>query len=287
MATSAFLAFVPPASGQSGLLPGRVENRTSSCGAAETLTVQVSGSDLSPRVEVAPDRPTSLALPRGLYGVTVIRADGSLLEETRTLVLGDDFVLAIGCAGVASAAVPAPAAPARADGTVPEGFVPVRFVNTSGDCGEPREVEFRVDRRPVGTVADRGEVRGLLRVAGAVVDVMSGDRRLLTYSVARPRAGQALVFGCTYPDSAGSADGVPVAFENTTDQCPDASSRRSLTLWVDGLPVTGIGPGGKTGVRIRPGRHEFEVRVGWSRERVVRGAKEVLAPFRIHYGCGR
>ena len=78
-----------------------------------------------------------------------------------------------------------------------------------------------------------------------------------------------------------------MAFDNTTDACPEAPARHHLTLWVDGLPVVGVAPGGKAAVRVAPGRHDFEVRVGWTRQRVVRGQREVAGPFRIHYGCGR
>lgn len=275
------LAAMPRWAGaQSGLLSGRVINQTAACGPAEALTVQISGTDMSPRFDVPPDKSPALALPRGLYGVAVLRADGSLLEETNTLVASPDFVLAVGCAGI-----PRPLEFPKEGTAAP--VVPVRLVNTSGDCGDPRTVEFLVDRRFVGSVPDKGETRALVPEPGAIVDVLSAGRRLLTYSVSRPKAGQTLAFGCTFPDAAGVREGVPVAFENTTDQCPEATARRALTLWVDGLPVTGLAAGLKTAVRVAPGRHEFEVRVGWSRERVVRGAKDVAAPFRIHYGCGK
>jgi len=274
------LAIAPGASGQGGLLSGVLRNETGLCGAPEALTVQISGNDLSPRLSVPADRPVTVALPRGLYSVMVLRADGSLLEESATLVMSPDFVVTVGCAGI-----PKPLEPPK-EGAEPSG-VAVRLVNTTGDCGDPRTVDFQVDRRPVGPVADGREMRALVPATSVVVDVLNGGRRLLTYSVSRPRAGQALAFGCTFPDSAGSTEGVPVAFENTTDQCPDAASQRALTLWVDGLPVTGLAPGKKTGVRVQPGRHDFEVRVGWSRARVVRGAKDVSSSFRIHYGCGK
>ena len=279
------LAVAPAAFAQSGLLNGRVSNQSGLCGAAEPLSVQFMGNEMSPRIEVPTGAPVVVGLPRGMYSIAVIRADGSLLEETNTLLMAPDWVLTVGCAGM-----PAPSLPAAGANPAPAAAspaVPIRLVNTTGDCGDPKPVEFLVDRRSVGVVADRGQARVSVPADGAVVDVLSGGRRVMTSSVSHPKAGQTLAFGCTSPDLAGSGDGIPVAFENTTDQCPDPAARRALTLWVDGLPVTGVTPGRKTAVRFVPGQHDFEVRVGWSRERVVRGAKDVQASFRIHYGCGK
>jgi hypothetical protein len=278
----AALVVAPDALAQTGLLDGRILNQTGVCGPAEPLGVQIMGNDMSPRISVPTDAPVAVSLPRGMYSVAVLRADGSLLEETNTLLMSPGFVLTVGCAGIPTTAAPANAAPPAASL-----LVPVRLVNTTGDCGDPKSVEFLVDRRSVGSVADRGQIKVSVPADGTVVDVLADGRRVMTTSVSRPRAGQVLAFGCTFPDAAGSRDGVPVAFENTTDQCADPAARRALTLWVDGLPVTGLTPGKKTAVRFVPGHHEFEVRVGWSRERVVRGAKDVQASFRIHYGCGR
>jgi len=278
----AALAVAPAAFAQSGLLNGRVSNQSGLCGAMEPLGVQFMGNEMSPRIEVPTDAPVVVGLPRGIYSVAVIRADGSLLEETNTLLTAPDWVLTVGCAGLPKPVATADAGPAAASPPVP-----IRLVNTTGDCGDPKTVEFLVDRRSVGVVADRGQARVSVPADGAVVDVLSGGRRVMTSSVSHPKAGQTLAFGCTSPDLAGSGDGIPVAFENTTDQCPDPAARRALTLWVDGLPVTGVTPGRKAAVRFVPGQHDFEVRVGWSRERVVRGTKDVQASFRIHYGCGK
>jgi hypothetical protein len=270
-----------PAFADSGLLPGWVENVTGRCGNARALSVQVVGADVSPRVDVAPGRSTPIAVPKGLYGITVFDDGGILIEETRTLIRDGGFRILLGCGGRAL----------DSETNVPPDpdtrLVPVRLVNSSQDCGAPETVEFRAAGRALGTVPAGGSLDAQVPARELPVDVLSGDRRVLTFHVPTVTSGQSLVYGCTHPDLFGPRNGVSVAFANTTDACEDPGQVHHLTLWIDGLPVAGLAPGRSVALRVARGKHDFQVRVGMSRERVVRGSREVTAPFRIHYGCGK
>jgi len=213
-----------------------------------------------------------------VHRVVVSDGAGSSLEETLAWVRQDGFRLEVGCPW---------ATPGEAQAEDPAGVL-VMLANTTPSCGRPEEAEYRVQGRSVG-VLKPGETRRVRLPASrpVVVDVAVAGRRQWTFSIARPGNGETWAYGCTQPDLAQGTDGIAVAFENTTDQCPEPGRATHLTLWVDGQPVVGIPPGGRTAVRVSPGPHDFEVRPGLSLERVVRGQKDVQGPFRIHYGCGR
>jgi hypothetical protein len=267
-----------PARADTSLLPGSVANVTASCGAEGPLSVQFLGAVVSPLIEVPPGVLLPISLPGGLYNVTVTRRDGSLVEETRALVHDAGFRFAFGCARP-----PAPSDPAAG-----EAMVDAWLVNTSGACGDGREVEFLLDGRPAGKVADASEKAVRAPAGGTTVDAMGGGTRLLTFHLPRVAAGQSIVFGCTDPESVREdAPGVAVAFQNTTDACATTEERRHLTLWVDGLPRLGLPPGGKGVIRVQPGFRDVQVTVGRTRETVMRGLKDVGGPFRVRWGCGK
>lgn len=261
------------------LVPGRIVNRTDACGSAVSVAVQLMGAEMSPRIEVAAQGELPISLPRGLYGVAVIAEDGSLLEESRTLIGGPGFVVPAGCPSqpfvrVADAGPPAPE-------------VGMFLVNSSGDCGRPETVEFFMDGNPVGIVPAGERATRKVASRAALIEAFVDGRRSLSWSHPPIAEGGSLTYGCTYPELLAGTTGVPVAFENTTDTCTDPGQHRFLTLWIDGVPVVGVAPGQRAGVRVPSGRRSFQVFVGMSQERVVRGVKDVQAPFRIHFGCGR
>ena len=215
-------------------------------------------------------------MPRGVYGVAVMRGEGTVVEETQVQVRDRDFRLEFGCAEP-------PASEGKAEGDQVE----VRLANTAMDCGEPGAVEFRVNGRLAGLVGDGAVEDAKVPAGDVIVDVLRGKRRLLTWHIPAPKAGRTLAFGCSDPEAVGEGGGgIPVAFQNSTDLC-EAGQQKHLTLWLDGFPVIGLAPGGRTAVRVATGLHEVEVRVGRTRERVMSGSKFVTGPFRVHFGCGK
>lgn len=267
------------------LVNGTVANRSGSCGEGRDLVVQVSGGSQSVRIAVPSGAEAGLGLSREVHRILVTDAAGALVEETLIWVREEGFRLEVGC----PRRPPGPAAEMPGEGTAPgKGAVRVTLTNTTASCGRPEEAEFRIQGTVAATLGP-GESRQVALPAERpiVVDVAVGGRRQWTFSVARPREGETWAYGCTQPDLARASEGIPVAFENTTDQCPEPAGGLHLTLWVDGQPVVGLAPGGRTAVRVAPGLHQFEVRPGLTMERLVRGQRDVQATFRIHYGCGR
>ena len=195
------------------------------------------------------------------------------------LVVDAGFRLPIGCGG-------SPDAGTRDKPPVDPG-IPVRLVNTTADCGEAREVQFIVNGRNAGFVRPGETVDARAPAKDVLVEVVSGGRRL--YTTYRPvvAPGNSLFYGCTDPDAMSDRSGISVLFQNSTDECLDATEKRHLTLWIDRRPVLGMAPGGRAAVRVTAGRHVFEVLVGTTRQRVLKGVKDVLEPFRVHYGCGQ
>lgn len=259
---------------------GRIVNVTGSCGERVALSVQLLGAEVSPRVDVPADGEVAMSLPPGVYGVTAMAPGGVLVEESRVLVTRAGFRVPAGCPTRA----PAPEAfvpPAEGE------RVPVQLFNSSMDCGLPQTVEFVADGVWLGRLEPGARVAATAPRGATLIEAYVQGRR--AFSATRPaiEAGAVLTCGCTVADATGPAAGIPVAFENTTDTCTDPAQHRHLTLWVDGMPVVGVGPGQRAGVRVTPGPHAFQVFVGMTQERVVRGAKDVQAPFRIHFGCGR
>lgn len=226
---------------------GRVINRTSDCGEPQAIRVQIMGVDMSPRLELEPNAELPLTLSTGLYAVTVFDLDGRILEQSKALVLGSAFKLYVGCESK-------PAQPKVTQGTQPEGE---RFP----------EIKLRKEMQ---------------------IEAFVDGKRLLTGTYQNLVDGASVYFGCTFNDHIKSfSSGIPVSFQNTTDACSDPSQKRFLTFWVDGIPIEGIAPGKRGGVRVPPGDHVFQVFVGLTTERVVRGVKDVQSPFRVHFGCGR
>lgn len=261
------------------LVSGRIVNRTAACGDAVSVAVQLMGAEMSPRIEVAADGELPVSLPRGLYGVAVIAEDGTLLEESRTLIGGPGFLVPAGCPTI-------PFARTASDGGQ-AAEVGMNLVNSSGDCGRPESVEFFLDGNSLGSVPPGGRVTRRAASRTALIEAFVEGRRALSWTHPPLGEGGSLTYGCTYPELLAGTSGIPVAFENTTDTCTDPSQHRFLTLWIDGVPVVGVAPGQRTGVRVEPGKRSFQVFVGMSQERVVRGVKDVQTPFRIHFGCGR
>jgi len=274
------LVVVLPASLQAAdldLLPGTAFNVSARCGDPAPVSVQFMGADVSPLVDLPAGDGVPISLARGFYSVAATRRDGSTVEEAQVRVDGPGFRLAFGCA------TPFPP-PESVRLAADRGESQVRFSNTTGDCGDPRRIEFWADGRLAAAVGPGGSVEGRLPRADVVVDVVSGGKRLVSTHLATVRTGQHVFHGCTDPGA--PSEGVAIAFQNTTDACPDPLERRHLTLWVDSAPRLGLAPGGQ-GVAYGPrGRHEIKVLVGLTREKLVSGTREVVAPFRVRYGCG-
>jgi len=284
IATTLLLAALPVAA-EIPLVNGTVANRSEACGEARDLVVQVSGGSQSVRIAVPAGASAALGLSREVHRVLVTDSAGTLVEETLLSIREEGFRLEVGCSGGSlktAAEVP------RSEPSPGKGSVAVTLANTTPSCGRPEDAEFRIQGMAAGTLKP-GETRkaALPSERPLVVDVFTGGRRQWTFSAAKPRDGETWAYGCTQPDLARAAEGIPVAFENTTDQCPEPAGGIHLTLWVDGQPVIGLAPGGRTAVRVAPGLHHFEVRPGLTMERLVRGQRDVQATFRIHYGCGR
>jgi len=267
------------------LVTGNVVNRSGSCGQARDLAVQVSGGSQTVRVEVPAGSSVGIGLSREVHRILVTDAQGTLVEETLLWVREEGFRLEIGCPWTSGERPPESA---EGGGAPETGTETVTLANTTASCGRPEEAEFRIQGRRAG-VLKPAETRkvALPRGRPVVVDVATGGQRRWTFTVTRPRPGETWAYGCTQPDLARATEGIPVAFENTTDQCAEPKGGLHLVLWVDGQPVVGLPPGGRTAVRVAPGLHLFEVRPGLSMERLVRGQRDVQATFRIHYGCGR
>ncbi len=267
---------VAPAAADTSLLPGWVQNVSGRCGTFTPVRVHFLGNGLSPQVDLQGDVSAPVSMPRGVYGVTVTRGDGAVVEETQAQVRDGNFRLQFGCAEP-------PASDEPADGRQVE----VRFANTGLDCGEPGAVEFRVNGRAAARVGDGAVEVAKVPAGDVIVDVLRGGRRVLTWHVPSLKAGRTLAFGCSDPDAVGEGGGgIPVAFQNSTDLC-EAGQQKYLTLWLDGFPVIGLAPGGRTAVRVAAGVHQFEVRVGRTREKMMSGSKDVTGPFRVHFGCGK
>lgn len=261
-------------------LSGRVLNHTGLCGEVLALSVQLLGADVSPRVVVPGDGEVAISLPRGLYGVTALGPDGRVVEESRLLVLEPGFRVPVGC-------------PHRPDRVDDEGaaadpvLVPVDLFNASMDCGWPEIVSFFANGLPLGRVESGARLPAAAPRGATRFEVFADGKRSLSWTGPELASGASLTYGCTVPEHQGPLSGIAVAFENTTDSCTDPLQRRYLTLWVDGRPTVGLAPGQLGGVRVEPGAHRFEVFVGQTQERVIRGTRDVSAPFRIHFGCGR
>jgi hypothetical protein len=258
---------------------GRIRNRTGLCGEDHGLSVQLLGADMSPRFDLPAGGEVAMAVPRGLYGVTALGPDGRVVEESRVLVTAPGFLLSFGC----------PRNPGTTDVTAapPPVLVPVELFNSSMDCGRPETVSFFADGLPLGRVEPGARVPATAPQGARGIEVFADGRRTVSWTHSGVIAGTVLTYGCTVPEHQGPAEGIPVAFENTTDSCTDPLQRRYLTLWLDGAPAVGLAPGQLGGVRVTPGPHEFQVFVGQTQERVIRGTRDVSAPFRIHFGCGR
>ncbi len=224
------------------------------------------------------DGDVSVSLPKGLYGLTALGSDGAVVEESRVLVSVPGFVVPVGCPAQAVAMAPSDAALV---------LISIQLFNSSMDCGRPETVEFIADGLPLGRVEPGARVLANAPRGATRIEVFAQGRRTMAWTRPPLEAGQALTYGCTFPAAQGPASGIAVAFENTTDSCTDPAQHRFLTLWVDGEPAVGLAPGQRGGVRVVPGPHVFQVFVGQTLERVVKGTKDVKEPFRIHFGCGR
>ena len=238
------------------------------------LSVQLLGGQVSPVFTLPPGEAVPVSLARGLYQVSVTRPDGSIVEEGQVLVESPGFKLLFGCPG-------AHRRPDRSD----RGDVPVRFANTTKDCGEADQVEFYADGRLVASVAPGRQIEGRLPRSDVLLEVVVAGRRVFQRYLSQVSKDQSFFHGCTDPWA--PTDGIAVVFQNETDRCPDLADRRHLTLWVDDAPRLGLPPSGKGVVYVKPGRHDFQVRVGMSRQRVISGARDVSGPFRVRYGCGQ
>ena len=264
---------------------GRVINRTSDCGEPQAIRVQVMGVDMSPRLELEPSAELPLTLSTGLYAVMVFDLDGRILEQSKALVLGSAFNLYVGCESK-------PAQPKVTKGTQPEGErvpeIKLRLVNSFQDCGTPYTVTVYIDGEEKAVLKPKSKKTVKVPKKEMQIEAFVDGKRLLTGTYQNLVDGASVYFGCTFNDHIKNfSSGIPVSFQNTTDACSDPNQKRFLTFWVDGIPIEGIAPGKRGGVRVLPGEHVFQVFVGLTTERVVRGVKDVQSPFRVHFGCGR
>lgn len=272
----ALCLWTQPAHADLSLHGGSVRNATDACGVSKPLSIQFFGM-LSPRLkDIEPGGVREVSLSKGLYDVTVQGNDGAVIESLRIFIGGPGFRLDFGC-------LPGPA-------KTPVGqqrAVQIWLANTTGDCGTPQEVEFRLNGAVQGKVEDGGMIRVPSRSKDVLFEVVREGSRVYAEHHATVKDGQTLFHGCTDPVYLRKRSGVSVLFQNSTNLCEGKSKGRYLTLWVDGNRLVGLAPGRKTSVPLRQGNRNLAVYVGMTRELVLKGTKKVSAPFRIHYGCGK
>jgi len=260
------------------LFGGSIRNITDACGEAKTLTVQFFGDVVSPRLTgIESGAVREVSLSRGLYDVTIQDVAGTVVDSTRLYVGQAGFRFDMGC-------VPAEAKAAKA----PADAVDVWFANTSGDCGTPKDVVFRLNGVDSGKVAD-GVLERVSAVPSkdALLEVLHRGKRIFAEHFPRLKKDGFIYYGCTDPGIRKERSGISVLFKNSTDLCTDTGDRRYLTLWVDGRRTVGLAPGTRTSILMSPGEHELAVHVGLTREKVLKGKKRVTAPFMVRFGCGK
>lgn len=257
-----------------------VVNVSDRCGDGQILSLQFFGSRMSPRLELAPGGDIPFSLERGLYQLSVTTLQGDVLEEMPVVVREKGFRLVIGC--------PFDSSGLEGVSTRPDQkTVEATIVNRMADCGTSRSVKIYREGRMLGELKDGGQFKSRLPVDACGLDLAWDGARQMILDCGTIAEKAVISVGCTDQNIEKQTDGIPILFVNTTDQCTEASRKKFLTLWVDGMALQGIGPGKQAIVRVPAGKHEFDVNVGFSRERMVQGARNVDKAFRIHYGCGR
>lgn len=254
------------------IISGSVIHMGNNCKNENPVSVHFLGPTSSPNIILNPGERETIGLSPGFYDMLVQSLEGVIIEETKALLHEGGFILPVGCSK-----------PVRLP-SQGKGKKKVRFANTSKDCGSPIDVTFYVNGTMIDSVSVGREITADVPDRDVVVESYSQNNRLLVQYFASLKDTQIIYYGCTDPSF---ASGVSVMFQNTTNLCDGNSKDRYLTLWVDGMPIKGIMPGTSSIVMIPKGKHYFEVMVAFTREKVLSGAKEVLSPFRIHFGCGR
>jgi hypothetical protein len=257
---------------QSSLLRGTVINESSACYAPKFLVVQFLGQ-VSPRVQLNVGESQTVSLSRGAYTVAIYDKEGNLQETPLVLIDDADFILRFGC----------PSIKAGGHDDVKAVNGKIRFANSADDCGDPKSVVFVLDGVVYATVQAGSVIEASAPLNASRLEVVGvpDGKRLFVMPVRGLKEGDTLYYGCTDP-TALNAGGVMVMFENDTDKC---EVPRHLTLWVDFRPKLGLKPGDKKILPVEKGQHDFRVTEGLVGAQVLKGTRNVLAPFKVHFGC--
>lgn len=257
---------------QSPLLRGTVINESSACYAPKPLVVQFLGQ-VSPRVQLGVGESQTVSLSRGAYTVAIYDHEGNLQETPLVIIDDADFFLRFGC--------PAIKVGGRDDSKTVKGRL--RFANTTPDCGDQKNVVFVMDGIAYATVQAGVVIEATAPLDASKLEVVGvpDGKRLFVMPLRGLKDGDTLYYGCTDP-TALNGSGVMVMFENNTDKC---EVPRHLTLWLDFRPKVGLKPGEKKVFPVEKGQHDFRVTEGLAGAQVLKGTRNVVTPFKVHYGC--